>query len=90
MPERREIHYSGRVQGVGFRYTARQIAGRYPVSGFVENLPDGRVLLVVEGETAGLDEFLTALESEMHAYIKNRDVKRSAASGQFARFEVRH
>ena len=90
MSERREIHYSGRVQGVGFRYTARQIAGRYPVSGFVQNLPDGRVLLVAEGETEGLNEFLTALESEMPAYIKNKDVKTLAASGQFTRFEVRH
>jgi len=48
------------------------------------------VLLVVEGETAGLNEFLTALDREMRAYIKNRDVKSLPASGQFARFEVRH
>ena len=47
--EQREIHYSGRVQGVGFRYTVRSLASRTAVTGFVKNLPDGRVQLVVEG-----------------------------------------
>src|SRR5690349_7212233 len=37
--ERREVHYSGRVQGVGFRYTARSIAQLFPVTGYVKNLP---------------------------------------------------
>ena len=47
--EQREVYYSGRVQGVGFRYTVRSLASRMAVTGFVKNLPDGRVHLVVEG-----------------------------------------
>ena len=47
--ERRVVHYSGRVQGVGFRYTVRTLATRFAVTGFVRNLADGRVQLVVEG-----------------------------------------
>ena len=46
--EQREIYYSGRVQGIGFRYTARSIAAGRRVTGFVRNLPDGRVHLIVE------------------------------------------
>jgi acylphosphatase len=45
--QRREVHYSGHVQGVGFRYTTRSIARGYEVTGFVQNLEDGRVSRVV-------------------------------------------
>ena len=46
---RATVQYSGDVQGVGFRYTAVTIARGYNVSGYVQNLSDGRVRLVVEG-----------------------------------------
>ena len=49
--QRREVYFSGRVQGVGFRYTVRMVASRFAVTGFVKNLPDGRVQLVAEGLT---------------------------------------
>ena len=48
--ERRRVVYTGRVHGVGFRFTARRIAGKVPVTGYVRNLPDGRVELLAEGE----------------------------------------
>ena len=43
------VHYEGRVQGVGFRYTVKNLAREYDVSGTVENLPDGRVVLLASG-----------------------------------------
>ena len=43
-----QLIYSGRVQGVGFRYTVKQVAAGYDVAGTVRNLPDGRVELVAE------------------------------------------
>ena len=52
MRKRAQVFYSGRVQGVGFRYSAREVACGCEVTGFVRNLPDGRVELVVEGEEA--------------------------------------
>ncbi len=52
------VHYSGRVQGVGFRYTVRSLVPGYDVLGTIRNLPDGRVELVAEGERAELEEFL--------------------------------
>src|SRR5947209_12040002 len=62
--ERRRVHYSGRVQGVGFRFTSQRLANDYAVSGYVRNLPDGRVELVAQGEPAVLDRFLAAVRSE--------------------------
>ena len=56
--ECRRVVYRGRVQGVGFRATARQIARGHAVSGFVRNLDDGRVELMARGETGAVDAFL--------------------------------
>ena len=89
-PERREVHYSGRVQGVGFRYTTREIAERFEVSGFVENLPDGRVRLVAEGDPAELDRFLEAVSNRFERYIASADVRSRAATDEFDDFSIRH
>ena len=87
--QRREVRYRGRVQGVGFRYTARQIAGRFPVVGFVENLPDGSVLLVAEGTADALDGFLAAVGAEMAHAIRSADVVTLPATGEIDEFGVR-
>jgi len=54
----RRIIYSGRVQGVGFRWTAKELARGYDVLGTVRNLPDGTVELIVAGERGEVAEFL--------------------------------
>lgn len=88
--ERREVLFSGRVQGVGFRYTVRGIAARHDVNGFVKNLHDGRVLLVVEGASRSLEDFIAAVQAEMDRYIANTQTAVLPATGEFTRFEVRH
>ena len=73
----RKIYYTGRVQGVGFRYTARQLAAGYEVSGWVKNLADGRVeMLVVAREGEELEGFLEELRerSAVAHYIKEVEV----------------
>lgn len=57
-----QVLYEGHVQGVGFRYTTKQIAMGFDVVGWVKNLPDGRVELLVEGDGDELEAFLTELE----------------------------
>jgi acylphosphatase len=69
--ERRRVYFSGRVQGVGFRYTCSRLAYGFAVGGYVRNLPDGRVEVLAEGETAELDTFLAALKREMDGYIRD-------------------
>jgi acylphosphatase len=88
--ERREVFYSGRVQGVGFRYTTLSIARRFAATGFVENLPDGRVHLVAEGEPSELDRFLAAVEAELGRHITDRQLKRSPCRDEFSTFGIRH
>ncbi len=58
---------SGRVQGVGFRYTSRQVAQRYDVTGWVKNLTDGTVQIVVEGQQAEIDRYLDDLIATVNA-----------------------
>jgi acylphosphatase len=79
---RRRVYFSGRVQGVGFRYTCRTIARGFQVGGYVRNLPDGRVELLAEGEPDELDEFVRAIQSEMNSYIKDATIE-SAATGDY-------
>ena len=81
--------YSGRVQGVGFRATVRQLACGYDVTGFVRNLPDGRVELVAEGEKKELEAFLQGIaESELSGFIANRREEWAAAQGDLRGFTI--
>ena len=80
--------FSGRVQGVGFRYTACRIADDYRVTGFVRNLPDGRVELVAEGPSEQARPFVQSVRRQMAAYVRQADVRQSAATGQFDRFGI--
>jgi len=88
--QRREVHYQGMVQGVGFRYTVRRIAARFGVDGYVRNLPDGRVLLVAEGPLQELDRFLEAVRTTMGRYIDEVHEAVGPATGQLQHFEIRY
>lgn len=69
----KRVFYTGRVQGVGFRYTVRQLAAGYEVSGWVKNLTDGRVeLLGISRDREELEAFLAELRdnSAVAHYIK--------------------
>jgi acylphosphatase len=88
--ERRQVHYSGHVQGVGFRYEAQRAAQGYAVAGYVQNLPDGRVKLVAEGAKRELDQYLADLAGRMERLIESAVVDVGPASGEFAAFEIRH
>ncbi len=87
--ERRAAYYSGRVQGVGFRYTVRALAGRFSVTGFVKNLPDGRVQLVVEGSPDELDRFQASIDAELGHYVSDTRQTEGPAVGEFSCFEIR-
>ena len=81
--------YSGRVQGIGFRATVRQMACGYDVVGTVRNLPDGRVELVAEGAKKELEAFLTGIaESGLSGFIAGRKEEWSAARGGLRDFKI--
>lgn len=86
---RYNVYYSGDVQGVGFRYTACRLAQMVDITGFVRNLPDGRVQLVAEGPVDQLDRFLSDLASEMGGYIHSRQLDKQEPTREFSSFSLR-
>lgn len=87
--KRMQIFFNGMVQGVGFRFTVDRLARRFPVTGFVRNLEDGRVEVIAEGEEPVLTEFLVAIrDSAMKDYIRGLDACWGAARGEFERFRI--
>lgn len=86
---RLQVLYSGRVQGVGFRYQVRQVAAGYEVTGFVRNLPDGRVELVAEGATDELKSFQQAIrECGLGPLIRDEAESWCDAAGDCRGFEI--
>jgi len=86
--KRVHVFYSGRVQGVGFRFTAEAAANKFDVVGWVKNLADGRVELLSEGEEATLKEFLQVISKEMSRHIKHAEVLWEKPTGEFNDFGV--
>lgn len=84
----RQVIYSGRVQGVGFRMTARRLARRFPVTGHVRNLPDGTVQLVVQGEVRSVGEFLDAVAGAMESCIDRTEVTPAQPNCDAVSFEI--
>lgn len=84
-----QVYYAGRVQGVGFRYSVRELACGYEVTGYVRNLPDGRVELVAEGEESEVQAFLEAIQkSHLASYVRQVTVHWEPAQDRFTRFEI--
>ncbi len=73
----KRVIFEGRVQGVGFRYTVKDIARGFDVCGWVKNLPDGSVELEVAGDPAEVRDFLHEIttESQLAAGIKNHYIE---------------
>jgi acylphosphatase len=85
----RHVTYSGRVQGVGFRYTARQLASGFAVTGYVRNLPGGDLELVAEGAPDQVDAFLAAVARRMADSIDRARVNEVPPAGHDG-FSIRH
>jgi acylphosphatase len=64
------VQFTGRVQGVGFRATARHIASSHAISGFVRNDHDGGVTLEAQGEPHAVNAYLAELRATMARFIQ--------------------
>jgi acylphosphatase len=87
---RKTAYFTGNVQGVGFRYTTQNLALQYDVNGYVRNLPDGRVEVVLEGNDEEMNHLVQAIQQRMEGFIKRVDLQESPATNQFDRFSIKH
>lgn len=90
---KKQVHvwYSGRVQGVGFRFTVEETARRLGLVGWVKNLRDGRVEVVVEADETKLQRFLDEIRGgPMKNFIRDAEVSWRSASDTFDEFEIRY
>lgn len=86
---RAHVHYSGRVQGVGFRYTAERLALDLGLVGFVKNLPDGRVELVCEGTREKIELLLQGIrQSGLDRHVRKTECLWEPPTRQFTDFTV--
>ncbi len=83
------VYFSGRVQGVGFRYQVLQIAKGFEVAGYVQNLADGRVILEAEGDRGEVLAFTAEVEEEMSGFIKNVEKRGERRNRAFFGFTIR-
>lgn len=76
MKVRKHIYFSGRVQGVGFRYRSVYIAQSLGLTGWVKNLWDDRVEMEIQGEEAVIQEFLRRLKEQRYIDIDNMETEK--------------
>jgi len=84
----KHIVFLGHVQGVGFRYTAQQIAHQYHVAGFVRNLPDGTVEMLLQGPTQDIDNCLREVQDSFEGYIRDTRIEEAPFNPRYTDFRV--
>lgn len=83
-----KAYFSGHVQGVGFRYSAAQVAKGYEVTGFVKNLNDGRVELEIEGAESECRQMVESIEEELDGYVRSVELSDGIRSKSFSTFRI--
>ncbi len=88
MRKQLHLYYSGKVQGIGFRYTVLDIALGQKVCGWVKNLDDGRVEIIAQASEDILKDFLQKINQQFSGYIINLNIEWLPASGEFSGFRI--
>ena len=84
----RKIVFSGRVQGVGFRFTALNIASRCGLTGYVRNLPDGDVEMLVQGTAEMIDTCVRDLQDSFVGTISHIDIEEITPDPKLTDFKI--
>ena len=82
------ILYLGTVQGVGFRYTAQQLAMDFKLTGWVKNLKDGSVEILAQGSRPSIEKLQQNLEKHFEEFIKSKKVTTNESTSDFKDFKV--
>jgi len=89
MKKRYEVIFSGTVQGVGFRFTARNIAAKYNINGWVMNIPDDKVKLLAEGQEEDLNNFISDIRDEFKSCINDYALHKKEAINDCEDFRIK-
>ncbi len=84
----KHIIFIGRVQGVGFRFTAFNIANRYELTGFVRNVHDGTVEMFVQGPADAVDDCIRDITEEFGGYISETKIEETPLNPKYEDFKI--
>jgi acylphosphatase len=82
----RHIFFCGRVQGVGFRFTAREVAERYELTGFVRNTSDGKVEILLQGQEQDIDNCIDDLQQTFS--VRDVQIEQAEFDPSYESFEI--
>ena len=84
----KHIIFKGRVQGVGFRYTAQRIASLSQLTGFVRNLPDGSVEMLAQGPLKDIENCLQDIQESFNDYIRETKINDIPPDPRYTNFQI--
>jgi len=84
----KHIVFVGRVQGVGFRFTALDMARRYKLTGLVRNLPNGTVEMIAQGPHDNITDCIRDIEESFRVYIKEIKIEEIPSDPDYKDFKI--
>ena len=84
----RHIIFSGRVQGVGFRFTVHRLANRYKLTGQVRNVPGGTVEMIAQGPVEIIDNCISDIRETFDDYVRDIKITEIPFNPKFADFRI--
>jgi len=84
----RHVIFIGRVQGVGFRYTAHRMAHRHHITGFVRNLPDGTVEMLAQGPARDIDDCIQDINEYFGDYLREARIQEIPIDPKYKDFRI--
>ena len=84
----KRIIFAGRVQGVGFRFTAHRMANRHQLTGFVRNLPNGTVEILAQGRPEDIDDCIGDMKEAFAGYMRETRIEETTCDPQYADFRI--
>ena len=82
------IIFSGQVQGIGFRFTAHRIAGRHQLAGFVRNLPDGNVEMLVQGKPEDINRCIYEIKTSFAGCVRQTQIEDAPPNPKYTDFRI--
>jgi len=84
----KHVIFIGRVQGVGFRFTAHRMAQRHQLSGFVRNLPDGTVEMLAQGPARDIDDCIEDINDYFGDYVRETKIQEIPTDPKYRDFRI--